>query len=86
MFDGICDQTRELKTVSGKMPNGETWFISSSGRHMFIDFVIDFVESKPGFLANIHYGNDIDKFAVAQFLDVKISKTYFSIGILTYKR
>ena len=57
MFDGICDQTRELKTISGKMPTGQTWVISSSGRHMFIDFVIDTVESRPGFSANIHFGN-----------------------------
>ena len=57
MFDGICDQTRELKTVSGKMPNDETWVISSSGRHMFVDFVIEVLNSKPGFSASIHFGN-----------------------------
>ena len=57
MFDGICDQTRESKTVSGKMPNDETWVISTSGRHMFIDFVVDILHPKPGFSANIHFGN-----------------------------
>ena len=57
MFDGICDQTRELKTVSGKMPNDETWVISSSGRHMFVDFVVDFLKPKLGFSASIHFGN-----------------------------
>ena len=62
MFDGICDQTRELKTVSGKMPNDETWVISSSGRHMFVDFVIDILNSCPGFSANIHFGNEINNF------------------------
>ena len=65
MFDGICDQTRELKTISGKMPNNDAWVISSSGRHMFVDFVISYVSvypdilnSKPGFSANIHFGNE----------------------------
>ena len=62
IFDGICDQTRELKTISGKMPNSETWVISSTGRHMFIDFVIGFLEGTQGFLANIHHSNDIDRF------------------------
>ena len=59
MFDGICDQTKELKTMSGKMANNETWVISSSGRHMFVDFVIGNLNSKPGFSANIHFGNEI---------------------------
>ena len=57
MFDGICDQTKELKTVSGKMDNDETWFISTSGRHMFVDFVVEILTSKPGFSASIHFGN-----------------------------
>ena len=57
MFDGICDQTRELKTVFGKMPHNEKWIISSSGRHMFVDFVIDIQNSNPGFSASIHFGN-----------------------------
>ena len=56
MFDGICDQTRELKTMSGKMPHNETWVISSSGRHMFVDFVIGIEISNLGFSANIHFG------------------------------
>ena len=59
MFDGICDQTRELKTMSGKMANDETWVISSSGRHMFVSFVIGIDFSNLGFSANIHYGNEI---------------------------
>ena len=62
MFDGICDQTRELKTVSGKMPNDETWITSSSGRHMFVDFVIGYISSRPGFSANINFGNAISIF------------------------
>ena len=59
MFDGICDQTRELKTMSGKMANDETWVISSSGRHMFVDFVIDIINSDQGFSVDIHFGNEI---------------------------
>ena len=60
MFDGICDQTRELKTVSGKMPHDEKWVISSSGSHMFIHYHIQNVVSRPGFHAQIHYGNKIN--------------------------
>ena len=59
MFDGICDQTKELKTIFGKMPHDEKWVISSSGRHMFVDFVIDNIKSYPGFSADIHFGNEI---------------------------
>ena len=59
MFDGICDQTRELKIISGEMSPDEKWVISSSGRHMFVDFVVDFFTSNPGFSANIHFGNEI---------------------------
>ena len=41
------------------MPNDDKWIISSSGRHMFVSFnVVD--EDKPGFLAKIHYGNEIN--------------------------
>ena len=59
MFDGICDQTRELKTFSLEdvyMFNDEKWVISSSGRHMFVDLVIENLNSHPRFSANIHFG------------------------------
>ena len=59
MFDGICDQTRELKTISGEMPHDEKWVISSSGRNMFVDYVVVNFVSRPGFSANIHFGNEI---------------------------
>ena len=59
MFDGICDQTKELKTIFGKMPHDKKWVISSSGRHIFVDFVIGSIASRPGFSANIHFGNAI---------------------------
>ena len=70
MFDGICDQTRELKTVSDKMPNDEMWVISSSGRHMFVDFVIGTVISHPGFSANIHFGNEINNFTTTYQISI----------------
>ena len=57
LFDGVCDETRRLKSVSGLMTNDDKWIISSSGRHMFVDFVIDNFISRPGFSANIHFGN-----------------------------
>ena len=58
MFDGICDQTRELKTIFGKMPHDEKEVISSSGRHMFVDFVEGLNSpGKPGFSASIYFGN-----------------------------
>ena len=59
MFDGICDQTRELKTVSGKMPDNDQWVISTSGRHMFVDLVVESAGSHPGMSANFYFGNKI---------------------------
>ena len=42
------------------MPNDDKWVISSSGHHMFVSFTVaEIVVSKPGFLAKIHYGNEI---------------------------
>ena len=58
MFDGICDQARELKKLSGKMPHNETWVFSTSSRHMFVDFTTS-LHSSQGFSANIHFGNEI---------------------------
>ena len=54
------------------MPNDDKWVISSSGRHIFVSFIIDIrhmfvsfsvaeIVSKPGFLAKIHYGNEINE-------------------------
>ena len=42
------------------MPNDDKWVISSSGHHMFVSFNVDIMVSKPGFLATIHYGNEIN--------------------------
>ena len=60
LYDGTCDETKELETLSGTMFNDDKWVISSSGRHMFVSFIIDFINSYPGFIAKIHYGNEIN--------------------------
>ena len=61
MFDGICDQTKELQTLYDSMSNNVKWIVSSSGRYMFVRFTVDTVTeySSTGFLAKIHYGNEI---------------------------
>ena len=59
LYDGICDQTKVLEILSGIMPNDDKWVISSSGNHMFVSFNVAAFISFPGFLAKIHYGNEI---------------------------
>ena len=59
MFDGVCDQTKRLQAVGGSMSNDVKWIISSSGRYMFLRFTVNTAFSKTGFLAKIHYGNEI---------------------------
>ena len=60
LFDGVCDQTKELLKLSGSMSNDVKWIISISGRYMFVRFAA-FADdlSSTGFLAKIHYGNEI---------------------------
>ena len=58
LFDGVCDKTKELQTLSGTKLNHVKWIISSSGHYMFVKFVVHDVDSK-GFLAKIHYGKEI---------------------------
>ena len=50
------------------MSNHNKWVISSSGRHMFVSFKVWTFLSDPGFLAKIHYGNEIndDKICVVK--------------------
>ena len=57
LYDGTCDQTKELKTLTGIMPNDDKWVISSSGRHMLVRLIVGVEFSSPGFLAKFHYGN-----------------------------
>ena len=59
LFDGVCDQTKELQALSDSMSNDVKWNISSSGRFMFVRFAVDNFDSSTGFLAKIHYGNEI---------------------------
>ena len=59
LYDGTCDQTKELETLTGTMPNDDKWVISSSGHHMFVSFNVAFSVSYPGFLSKIHYGKTI---------------------------
>ena len=44
------------------MSNDDKWIISSSGHHIFVSFTKSqyfWGPSKPGFLANIHYGKKL---------------------------
>ena len=59
LFNGVCEETKELKTLGGSMSNDVKWIISSSGHNMFVRFALDYFVSSTGFLAKIHYGNEI---------------------------
>ena len=61
LYDGTCDQTKELETLSGTMSNDEKWIISTSGHHMFVIFSKSrYYESLyPGFHAKIHHGKKL---------------------------
>ena len=48
------------------MSNDNKWIISSSERYMFVRFAVDNGGSSTGFLAKIHYGNDILKKKLVQ--------------------
>ena len=39
------------------MPTNDKWVYSSSGRHMFVSFFVNFLNSGPGFISKINYGN-----------------------------
>ena len=64
LYDGTCDHTKELETLAGTMSNDEKWVISSSGHHMFVSFSVGDLVSDPGFLAKIHYGNEINNIKI----------------------
>ena len=64
LYDGICDLSKELVILRKTMPHDEKWVISSSGSHMFIHYLVQNVVSRPGFHAQIHYGNDINNLPV----------------------
>ena len=60
LYDGTCDQTKDLKRLSGTMFNDNKWVVTSSAHHMFVSFIVGIVDSRPGFTAKIHYGNEIN--------------------------
>ena len=63
IYDGVCDSTKEIDTLTGKMNETENkWILSSLGRHMYIRFNISTLNTSPGFSANIHYGIRFKKF------------------------
>ena len=56
MFDGVCDQTKELHdSISNDVKHVE--WIHSSSRHMFLRFAVSTLYSSTGFLAKIYFGN-----------------------------
>ena len=59
LFDGVCDQTKELQILGGSMSNDVKWIISSSRRYMFLRFAVNTQLSMTGFSAKIHYGKEI---------------------------
>ena len=79
LFDGVCDQTKELQIMSGSMSNDVKWIISSSGRYMFVRFVVSTYDSSTGFLAKIHYGNEILNQKLVQRGN-KVTVSIFSIN------
>ena len=56
LFDGVCDQAQELKTISGSINDDEKLVVLSSGNHLFVRFGVSDSSSRPGFLAKIHFG------------------------------
>ena len=50
--------------LTGKMLNDDKWVISSSGHHMFVSFNVAILVSRPGFIAKIHYGNEINNIKI----------------------
>ena len=53
------------------MSKDDKWVISSSGHHMFVSFSVGDLASKPGFLAKIHYGNEIKKIKLLSIKNYK---------------
>ena len=60
LYDGICDLSKELVKLTRTMTHDDKWVISSSGSHMFVSYLVQNEASRPGFLAQIHYGNKIN--------------------------
>ena len=54
----MCDQTKELQTLTASMSDDVKWTISSSGHYMFVRFGVGTWGSSTGFSAKIHYGKN----------------------------
>ena len=67
LFDGVCDETKDLATLYSSTADDVKLKVLSSGRYMFTKFSVyvdeydfDFNHDSPtGFLANIHNGKEI---------------------------
>ena len=46
------------------MPDDEKRVISSSGRHIFVSFIIGIYNSRPGFISKIHHGKEINNIKI----------------------
>ena len=80
LFDGVCDQTKELQKLSGSMANDVKWIIYSSGQYMLVRFNVGFDSTfdSTGFLAKIHYGKDILNYCIFIFKILRILLEKFS--------
>ena len=61
LFDGVCDQTKEIITLTGtvSIQDDIKWSFYSSGQYMLVKFFNDDpfgTISSSGFSAKIHYG------------------------------
>ena len=76
MYDGSCDQTKELQKLSGAMSDDNKWIISSSGHYMFVRFAVQSWGINIGFNAKIHYGKLIPWKKIGIFFSVYIIISY----------
>ena len=74
IFDGVCDSTKEIDTLTGEMNTEDKWVLSSSGQHMYIKFDMGILSSYGGFSANIHYGIKFKKFLLT--FDMLLPQTF----------
>ena len=59
LFDGVCDQTKIINTLTGSLPVNATQVFSTTGHNLFVRFGRGSTWSRPGFFAKINFGNDM---------------------------
>ena len=59
LFDGVCDQTKTIITLTGSLPINATQVFSTTGQNLFVRFGRGSTFSMPGFFAKINFGKDI---------------------------